>query len=466
LPPQELWTVGHAVQGTLIAGQTGSGKSTGSGKQILCSFLEAGFGGLVLCAKADEADHIRTQCRACGREEDLIVVQPGGPWRFNPFTHEAERAGTSHVESIVGLFSALLELTQRSGGSSGRDGERYWVLACLQLVRNFVNLLLLATGRVSIDELYAAIVSAPNSLDQAASQAWRKSSRCSQLLMQADQNPKSPAQKRDLGLTADYILLEYAGLSDKTRSVVVSMFTSLIDVMQRGVLYELFGTDTTFTPECSAAGKIIVCDLSVKTHGLTGLIANLLLKHVWQKVMERRMITADSRPVFLWMDEAQHFLVSEDQLFLTTCRSARVATVLLTQNLPNVYAACGSGEQGKAQADSLLGNCCTKIFHANTDPVTNEWASSIIGMTRQVMASGNSSAPQDWVSTAIGLPRETTVSAGFNESWNHDVQPSVFTRLRTGGPSNGFLVDGILVQSGKVFADTGKIWRPVTFSQR
>lgn len=466
----EAYLLAHALQNILVVGGTGSGKSTGSGRFILTSYLANGFGGLVLCAKPGEADVVREYARATGREQDLVVITPGGPWRFNPFVFESRRPGrgAGQLETLVRLFSSLLELTERNGslGSGGRDGDQYWMRACLQLVRNFVCLLLLAEGQVTIDSLYRAIISAPTSLEQACSDGWKTSSFCFKLLSQADRNHKSDSQRRDLGLTADYILLEFPALSDKTRSVIVSTFNSMIDCMNRGVLHELFGNDCTFTPDACEQGRIIVCDLSVKEYGQTGQIANVLLKHCWQLAMERRNVAENPRPVFLFADEAQHFLVSHDMMFLTTCRSARVSTVLLTQNLPNIYAALSGGDKGRAEGDSILGNLCTKIFHANTDPVTNEWAATVIGRSRQLLANGNSSTPDDWLSAAIGLQKEGTTSAGFSETLEFEVQPSVFTRLRTGGPENGWNVDAIVVQSGKVYSDTGKIWRMATFPQR
>ena len=467
---RSAWTLGHSVQGTLILGETGGGKSSGSGKELSLSMLRSGFGGLVLCAKPDEAQVWIDRAKKAGRGSDLIVVGPGNPWRFNPFTHEARRRGpgAGHVETLVALFSSLLELTQKNSGagSSGREGEQYWLRACLQLVRNFLTLLVLSGDPVTVDALYRAIVSAPTSIDQSCSSAWKASSFCHRLLTQADGRPKNDRERRDFGLTADFIMLELPALSDRTRSVIVSMFTSLIDCLNRGELHALFGTDSTFTPESSQFGRIVVCDLSVKEHGVTGLLANVLLKHVWQLAMERRDLTQNPRPVFLWMDEAQHFLTSTDQLFLTTARSSRVATVLLTQNLPTLYAAFGAGEKGKAEVDSLLGNCCTKLLHSNTCPVTNEWGSSIIGKTDYLHASGSSSGTQDWAATALGLGSDSTATAGFSESLEWELQPNVFPCLRCGGERNRFLVDAILIQSGKVFPDTDKIWRMVTFSQR
>lgn len=467
---QDAWTIANAVQGTLCMGETGSGKSSGSGRAISTAFLQAGFGGLVLCVKPDEAATWIDRTRQCGRGDDLILVRPGGPWRFNPFAVEAGRSGpgAGHVESLVGLFSSLLEMVQRSSGlgSGGRDSEGYWIRACLQLLRNFLTLQMLAADEVSVDALYRAIVSAPTSLEQACSQEWKRTSFCYRLLAAADQRAKTETQSRDFRLTADYILLEFAALSDKTRSVIVSTFTSLIDCLNRGVLHELFGTDTTFTPEASLEGKIIICDLPVKTHGVTGLLANSLLKHMWQSHIERRDVAANPRPVFLWMDEAQHFLGSNDALFLTTARSSRVATVLLTQSLPTLYAAFGAGEKGKAEADSLLANCTTKLFHLNICPVTNEWAASMVGRTRQFFYSGGSSTPEDAAGSMWGMRPEGSTNAGFSEQMEFELPPSTFTQLRNGGEHNRILVDGILMQSGKQFAGSGKMWRRVTFSQK
>ena len=50
-----MWTLGDAFQGVLIMGENGSGKTSGSGELLARKYLKAGFGGLVLCFKTDEA---------------------------------------------------------------------------------------------------------------------------------------------------------------------------------------------------------------------------------------------------------------------------------------------------------------------------------------------------------------------------------------------------------------------------
>ena len=51
----DTWRIKDACEGTVIFGGTGSGKTSGSGRALARSFLAAGFGGLVLCAKLRRA---------------------------------------------------------------------------------------------------------------------------------------------------------------------------------------------------------------------------------------------------------------------------------------------------------------------------------------------------------------------------------------------------------------------------
>jgi hypothetical protein len=144
-----------------------------------------------------------------------------------------------------------------------------------------------------------------------------------------------------------------------------------------------------------------------------------------------------------------------------------VCTVYLTQNLPNYYATLGAGEEGKASADSLLANLNTKIFHANSDPVTNEWAATLIGRSRQFFVNAsNSQQPSDWLSMACGWRSAQSASAGISEVYEYEVPPRRFTSLRKGGAPNGGLVDAIAFQGGRRFHETGKTWLPVIFQQQ
>lgn len=470
---QDDWTIRDAVEGTLILGATGSGKSTGSGRTIAQTLLRAGFGGTVLVTKPGERREWQDYAAATGRADDLLVLGPEEGLRFNPLDFELNRKGLGAglTENIIQLLSTILEVAERtSGGGGGREDEGYWRRANRQLCRNVVDLLALSKGRIAVSDLYRAVISAPTSAEQIRSEDWRQRSDCLRWLGEADKRLKSVREEADFELVADYFMVEYPGLSEKTRSVIVSTFTSMVDVLNRGILRELFGTTTNVSPVDCEAGKIVLIDLPVKTFAEVGLFGQALWKYSFQRSIERRNVAESPRPVFLWADEAQNFVTSYDREFQTTCRSALVATVLLSQNYSNFIAALGGNEKARAETDSLFANLNTKVFHANGDPVTNQWASSVIGRSRQFLANGSSSySAEDVASAKHGLSMFGAMpssSAGFSETFEFDVQPSAFTRLRTGGPANCWMVDGIVHRNGKLFRDTGKGFLSVSFGQR
>jgi hypothetical protein len=160
-------------------------------------------------------------------------------------------------------------------------------------------------------------------------------------------------------------------------------------------------------------------------------------------------------------------LSSYDMQFLSTCRSSRVATVYLTQNTSNVYGALGGEQKGKAMADSIFGNLNTKILHANSDPVTNEWAASLIGQKRQFFMNGGTSREAgDLFALAMGLHQGQHTNSGFSEQLDWEVPPSTWSSFRTGGKGHNWEIDAIVFQNGRTFHDTGRTWRLATFRQR
>ena len=107
------------------------------------------------------------------------------------------------------------------------------------------------------------------------------------------------------------------------------------------------------------------------------------------------------------------------------------------QNISNYYSAIG-GKNPTPKVDSLLANLSTKIFHANNDPVTNEWSAKSIG--------------RDYT-TETSFNFGSTESFGGKQQLQYQVNPVVFTKLRVGGSPNKFEVDGIMTVAGKVWSN-------------
>ena len=455
----DYWTIGDACTGTQIFGATGSGKTSGSGQAIAKSFLNSGFGGLILTVKPDEKNLWLRYCKETGRENSLIVISPENKWRFNFLDYELKRsgAGAGLTENLVMLFYSVLELVERKSG--GGNNENFWERTLKQLLRNTIDLLSISKGSVSLKDMYDVIVSAPDSLEDLQNKEWCDSSFCFQSIYEGEQKAKSSMESNDFELTAKYWLNEFPKLSDRTRSIIVSSFTSMADCFLRGVLRELFCTETNIFPELTHEGAIILFDLPVKEYSDLGLMAQAIFKYIWQKSTERRAIAENSRPVFLWVDESQNFVSSYDFQFQSTARSSRACTVYLTQNLPNYYAVL-SGQKGKEEINSLLGNLRTKIFHANDDTTTNNWAVELIGKQWQMKTSINTGSS----SNEQGNSKQQGV--GRTESLDYEILPREFTTFRKGGFENDFLVDSLLFQGGRFWNANDKSYLHCVFNQK
>ena len=448
----DTWTIGDAFEGTSIFGATGSGKTSGSGQALAKAFLRAGFGGLVLCAKNDEVKLWERYCRETNRSDSLIIFGPNRPHRFNFLNYELSRpgAGAGHTENLVQLFSTVMEVAERKRGQGGN--QDFWERVTKQLLRNCIDLVAIARGQLMLQDIYNAIISAPSSPEEFLSDAWRKSSFCWRCICEGEARPKNARQAHDFKHAKDYWTGEFPGMSSRTRSIIVTSLTSMMDIFLRGSLHELLCTTTNIVPEMTHEGAILIIDLPVKEFNQLGQMAQTLIKYIWQRASERRDVRLHPRPAFLWCDEAQFFATATDAEFQSTARSSRIATVYLSQNIGAYY-----NHLGQPDTHSLMGNLQTKFFHANGDPMTNNWAADLFSKSWQFRGS-----------STVGTMHDKTVSKNYaaSDSLDFEVLPGAFTSLRKGGPDNNYCVEAITFQGGRIWNGTAKNHIKVGFSQR
>lgn len=457
-------TMGQAMEGIAILGGTGSGKTTSSGFQAALQMVRLGFGGCVLTVKLDEVDRWQKLCNLAGRADDLIVFDEEHGHSFNFLRYQAERqsATSGLTQNLVDLLEEMIELSGRvSNLRASRGDEQFWSYSRRELARNAIDLVLLATGSLSIGHLLEVVRDAPRSRDQAESPDFKRNSLIGMLLERAGANVKSVNDSHDLEQVSEFFTKSFAGLAEKTRSVVESSLFGVLDQFARGKLHRLFGQGTTVTPDDILAGKIVVLNLPIKQYMGIGMLAQSLFKAQFQQRLEQRSV-AENRPCFLYVDEAQGFLTARDMHFAATARSSRCVNVWLTQNISNVYMALGGDEAGRAAADSLLGLANTKILHQNADAVTNEWAATLIGRRKLTMRSSSTShgSFNQW------FPGDNTPQLSFSrsEAIEYIVQPHVFASLCKGGRPHGF-AEAIVFQGGRRWAATGDSFVRVRIKQ-
>lgn len=475
------WTIRDSVNGLQIFGGIGSGKTSGSGRLIAHKFSERGFGGLVLTAKADEKQLWEHYCEETNRLNDLIIVEPGGPNTFNFLEYESRQKNgvQSYTENIFQVLKTVIRASEEKSG--GKSDDPFWEASLDLLIFNVIDLCLLAYGKVTVQLMYNIVMTAPKRENSIAEKpkiesfhhAYNLAQKKIQSQLEALEGNLNAEQRNALDdpdemeqfilenipdalllkTLSEFFLDHYKNLSEKTRSIIEFSFSGFLFRLLKEPVHSLFCKGvSTFQPEDCLNGKIILLNLPVKTYHKIGRDCQVMFKYIWQRAMEKRNIETNGRPVFLWADEAQHFIHEHDAEFQATARSSRIATVCLTQNLPNYHANMG-GTKSEYRVKSFLGTLGTKIFHANADIETNKYASELIG----------DGYTEDQSATS-------TVSGNFSSSRTKSfrlermVRPEEFVGLNSGGPLNNYEVEAYIHRQGSKFHN-GFNHLKITFKQ-
>lgn len=474
-----VWTARNAVEGVQIFGGIGSGKTTGSGRMLALKYLSNGFGGLVLTVKPDEKELWEGYLEMAGRPaSDLMVVEPAGKYFFNVLDYESNSGNT---ENVVQVLKTVINASEEKSG--GKSNDPFWDNALDMLLFNVIDLCKLAYDRVSFTDIYKIVQALPTSTTRfpqdehkhqpfmdafykAQTKAREKGvSWCAKQGIQLDRNGNpydfadetrmfdAVPEVRLLKEIDNFFIDTYTQLNEKTRSIIDFSCSGFLFRLLREPVYSLFcKNESNVTPEDSLKGKIILINLPVKTHHKIGRDCQVMFKYIWQRAMEKRGDAKVGRPVFLWADEAQNFLHEYDADYQATARSSRIATVYISQNVPNYYANMG-GNKFEYKVKSFLGTLATKIFHANADVDTNNYASDLMGDVEYLEKTKSS--------TMIG-----TVSSTTNRSLKIDraVRPEEFVGLKTGAKFNRGIVEAYVHVQGNPIKD-GYNFAKIVFSQ-
>lgn len=450
------FTLRNAVESVAIFGELGAAKTTGSGAVILKTYMQLGMGGLVCCVKPGDCELVEAYAKETGRSDSLIIVSPANRWRCNLIRYALKRPGAvgSRVEQIVSLLMTIVEAAERGERASLGQGDKFWQRSLRQELRNGLEVCIAATGEVTMQMLHEVITTAPRSNAEVHNAQWQKESSCYRRIEQAEVREKSEREQADFELAAKYFLREFPDMPNDTRGSILATYGVTADVLQRGQMADLFDGETNFVPDLTFDGAIIVLDLPIKVYGQAGIYVQSAFTYLWQIAAEQRDVKKSPRPCFWFVDEAHELVCDYTPQFLATARSARIATVLISQNKPNYLAAMG-GEAGRHKVEAFLGNMGTKIFHANGDPETNRWASDMI--SEEIQTRNNWSGG---IESGAGR-------GGAGETVGKKVMPSEFTTLKKGGAQNDFQTECIVYQTGASFkANNGEPYLRASFAQQ
>jgi type IV secretory system conjugative DNA transfer VirD4/TraG family protein len=436
------------VEGTLITGAPGSGKTTTSGKQLAYGLLRVPqSGALIMSAKSEVAQDWIGYAKDCGRTKDVTVFNAESGHVFDPLHYEWTRPGrgAGDMESIIDFFSTLVSIGKKE---VGHGHDPFWERGNEQLMRNVIKLLELAGERVSIANIDRVIKSMPTRVGEHEEEQWQKSSYCAQLIaaIRARQDTLTQDQWSDLDFATQYVFNKWPAFDERPRSSLEMTWSGMADKFLFNPFNRLFCSGKcSFTPEMTThEGKIIICDFPMLEYGHeTGRLINIILKLIFQRAWLRRKLSESPNPVFLWQDEFQYFVTRRDNFFQQTCRGSRVAVVCLTQNILNLSEELGESQPG-SKTKSFCGNLAIKIAQQQNEPDTATFMADIIGKQYRFLDSYN---------TGSGDNNNSHSSVGGSQQLLHIVEPIEFTRLIKPDSANPY-AQAIVYQSGKAFEAT------------
>jgi hypothetical protein len=509
----DYWTPRSGCGGLHFLAGIGMGKSS-SAQVIAGAYLRAGFGGLVTIAKPADVELWKRYAAEHGRKNSLVLFDETEG--FNFLDYWLSRYGLEGIGTVTEGLMKVLEAAKRvSNISSGGGDAEFWENSARVITRYTVSPIYAANGTVRIEDIIRFSSSAPESYAQRNDPAWMERSYMHQVMYKACRTPAVRMAPDAMNNIIDFWENRYLQIPEKTRGNIVITLGAVLDRFLHGRLKRAFCGKTTVVPEMSLLGSVICLAMPSLTWNEDGVIAQQLMKFAWQRsIVSRNSLPPKYRDrfVFLWSDEAQEFVNSYDGEFLGLCRDSRCCVVYLTQSLPTYYSKMG-GSTARDDAEALIGKFITHVYGGNSCPVTNEFASRVIGkvLTRRrngsqgraenfqlgmntgesensgssfnhgsSASSGNgrgsshgsnagsgynSGSGSNWGANK-GRGTSHNQSEGYSESMEYAVEPGYFARsLKTGGPQNNNIVTAIWFQTGRKFNASGTNWMLVRFKQ-
>ena len=267
----EKITYADAVEGTLIMGATGSGKTSGPGKHIAKAMLKHQFGMCILCSKKNErANWIKLiKQTAPERMKDVVILNKASNLRFNFLAYDMQRKGEgagdvlNAVESLINLNDLIRMYL--SGGENGKD-EQFWDLTLRRLVSRSMTTLKSGKEKVSIKKLRRLVADSfrgneaneYQSLEQLAFdekadpvkrenakqqlEKWIASNFLLRTLLSIES--KTDLEEEDMTFLANYWFKDFPKIGERASSIVIESFMGIVEpFLNEGILKSHFSSE-------------------------------------------------------------------------------------------------------------------------------------------------------------------------------------------------------------------------------
>ena len=458
--PKDVLTLkGLLDGGIVIFGRPGSGKSSSSSFQLLrAAAAHPKSGGLILSASPGDLELCRRAF--AGRLDRLVVFSERTGYRFNATDYLLSRGGSSK-DILAGIYS-IAETVNRGGGGKGGDEGSFFEIGAKRFIENAIVIVKHATGHVNPADLLEFIGSAASSLVELHSEEF-KATKHYTFLKAAYEADKSESETFDYELARAFFTVEVVKMAERTRTSLTAVVMNTLHCFNSGLNRLLFATENNISPKFMDDGKWLFIDMPISRCGQEGAFALGVWKFMAQWHILRRDSSVENPPCIIHADEFHRTINAFDGLFLGECRKFSGCMIACSQSKASFYANMG-GEAAEAQVDALLNNFSHKIIHALGDIKTASWVSDLVGSASQLSLGGSEQSPENIYAAWLG---QGVWTGSFSEQVRPLAEARVFMHgFRTGGPTNNYLCDAIIIRSGEPFASNGQNFLWTAFSQR
>lgn len=298
--------------------------------------------------KGSLTEHVVERARLAGRENDVIVISPGGPWSYNPLG-----SGTPTALATK-LVAALEVMTAQESHSYYKKMQREFAENAFQILAD-----VLGEGRFTLLDLYNFIC------DREVQTKFLEAAA-----------PKNSISWR-------WFKNQWANEDPREQMMLTKGFRADLSLFVRDELAPTFAVaDATF-PGWKAflnEGRIVVFNMDLSTWGELTRAMGIFLLMDFQRAMIARSQPSFKRAggnvdrlVLCAVDECWAFMNPGLAEFTAVSRESRCCTFGLTQSL---------GQFPPQYRDTMIGNFRTAIVLPVQDPLTLETYSRLFGTVR------------------------------------------------------------------------------------
>lgn len=356
--------------GLIVTGTTGTGKTYGALYPYTRQFLHhrprdpvRKPGLLILDVKGNYCDQVLQFISEVGREEDTVVIQLGGAYRYNPLHKPYLRP-----QVLANRLRIILETF-----SADKTHDSYWLDKAESMIAEAIKLSRLTSGGYvtfrDIDRLIR-----------------RKEYRASieKLERQASAGLLSAADRETLESVMDFFLFEFEQCDERVRSIIESEVTRMTSTFTSDPLV----TRTFCAPqeelnfhgfdELVDKGRIVILRMNMEEYQNLAKIMSTYLKLDFQSAVMTRLVRpgANRERPLIFINDEYHFMASRtDGRFFSVCREAYCVNVVATQSFTSLIESLGD----KTAVETILQNLVNKIWLRSDDHYTIEAAQRATG---------------------------------------------------------------------------------------